>query len=262
MALRRVLGGLAVVLTMLTIAGQAGAGGGSPMTLSGTVESAGHGLEGYEVALHLRFLGPFGRGEVVGRAVTGPFGEFRIDYDLPHWLPPWLQPMLFLRAERSSAMLASALGQAPVEGPVVVNERTTVATGFAFAQFVKESGVDGNRYGMLNAARMAANLVHPETGTVAAVLRLPPNGPETEALATFNALANIVAACTAEESGCAALSKRPPRRAGRRRRTSCRRSPTSPATRGSTSRSCSNCPSSNRSISPRWMSCRPPGRCF
>ena len=88
---------------------------------------------------------------------------------------------------------------------MVVNERTTVATGFAFAQFVDGRAIDGNRHGMLNAVRMAANLVHPETGTVAAVLRLPPNGPETTALPTFNALANIVAACVAAESGCAAL---------------------------------------------------------
>ena len=88
---------------------------------------------------------------------------------------------------------------------MVVNERTTVATGFAFAQFVDGAAIDGNRHGMLNAVRMAANLAHPETGTVAAVLRLPPNGPETTALPTFNALANIVAACVATESACEAL---------------------------------------------------------
>jgi len=49
---------------------------------------------------------------------------------------------------------------------------------------------------------MAANLAHPETGTVAAVLRLPPNGPETTALPTFNSLANIVAACVASDAAC------------------------------------------------------------
>ena len=55
---------------------------------------------------------------------------------------------------------------------------------------------------MLNAVRMAANMVHPKTGTVAAVLRLPPNGPETTALRTFNSLANIVAYCIATQTGC------------------------------------------------------------
>jgi sugar lactone lactonase YvrE len=116
-----------------------------------------------------------------------------------------LQPLLFVRAESGPAMLVSAIGQAPVAGPVVVNERTTVATGFAFAQFVDGSAIAGNRYGMLNAIRMAANLVSPETGTVADVLRLPPNGPETTALRTFNALANVVASCIATPIGCDAL---------------------------------------------------------
>jgi hypothetical protein len=40
-------------------------------------------------------------------------------------------------------MLASAIGQGPVADHVVVNERMTVATGFAFAQFIDGSGVDG-----------------------------------------------------------------------------------------------------------------------
>jgi hypothetical protein len=206
MAWSRAFGGLAVVLMILTSAATGDARAGRGTTLQGIVESGGSGLEGYEVSLYARFLGRFGRARVVGRATTGPSGEFRISYDLPHWLPRSWRPLLFVRAESGSAMLASALGQAPVTGPVVVNERTTVATGFAYAQFVNETGIDGNRYGMLNAAHMAANLAHPETGTVAAVLRLPPNGPETEALPTFNSLANIVAACIADErSGCAAL---------------------------------------------------------
>jgi hypothetical protein len=39
-------------------------------------------------------------------------------------------------------------------GPVVVNERTAVATAFAFAQFVGEAAITGDRYGMPNAVRM------------------------------------------------------------------------------------------------------------
>jgi hypothetical protein len=169
------------------------------------VESGGIGLEGYQVALYARFVGPFGRAKVLGSDVTGPFGEFAIDYRLPRRLPRWQQPLLFVRARSGPAKLASARGQAPVAGPVVVNERTPVASGFAFAQFVHGPASAGNRHGMLNAAHMAANLAHPATGTVAAVLRLPPNGPETTALPTFNALANIVAACVADEATCEEL---------------------------------------------------------
>ena len=207
--LHRILSGSTIALLVLTVAGLPTAEGGSGTSLRGTVESGRTGLAGYEVSLYAGFVGPLGIARVLGRATTRPSGEFKIDYQLPPGLPSSLQPMLFVRAERGPAMLASAIGQAPVAGPVVVNERTTVATGFAFSQFVDGSTIEGNRYGMLNAIRMAANMVHPKTGTVAAVLRLPPNGPETTALLTFNSLANIVAYCVATHVGCQDLSMRP-----------------------------------------------------
>jgi hypothetical protein len=166
------------------------------------VESGGTGLAGYQVSLYARFVDPHGNASVVGRATTGPSGEFKIDYHLPR---RHSQPLLFVRARSGPAMLASAIGQAPVAGHVVVNERTTVATGFAFAQFVHGSGVDGNRVGMVNAVRMAGNMVRVRTGNLADVLRLPPNGPETSALPTFNSLANIVAHCVATDAGCRKL---------------------------------------------------------
>ena len=49
---------------------------------------------------------------------------------------------------------------------------------------------------------MAANMADPNTGTVAPVLGLPPNGSETTTLPTFNSLANIVANCVATQTGC------------------------------------------------------------
>jgi len=177
----------------------------SGTTLSGTVESGGTGLAGYHVSLYARFVDSPGDASVVGRGATGPSGEFKIDYDLPRGHSSASQPLLFVRARSGSAMLASAIGQAPVAGPVVVNERTTVATGFAFAQFVDGSAIDGNPVGMLNAVHMAANMVRARTGNLAKVLRLPPNGSETSALPTFNSLANIVAHCIATPTGCQEL---------------------------------------------------------
>jgi DNA-binding beta-propeller fold protein YncE len=195
--LRRILPGATIAL--LVLAGSwAGANGASALSLRGTVESGGTGVAGYEVSLYASFVRPFGFSRVLGRDATGPLGEFEIDYRLP----PGVQPLLFVRAERGPSMLASAIGRAPVGGPATVNERTTVATGFAFAQFVDRSAIRGNRYGMLNAVHMTANMVDPETGGMAAVLRLPPNGEETTALRTFNSLANMVAYCTASEAGC------------------------------------------------------------
>ncbi|MDF0651742.1 MAG: hypothetical protein P0121_09775 [Nitrospira sp.] len=202
MLLHRVLSGSMIWLLVLALGGFPSAEGASERTLRGTVESNGIGLARYEVSLYARFVGSPEETRVLGRATTGPAGKFDIDYHLPRGLPSSQQPLLFVRAKSGQAMLASVIGQAPVDGPVVVNERTTVATGFAFAQFVDGWAIEGNRVGMLNAVRMAANMVRPRTGTVADVLRLPPNGLETTALSTFNSLANIVAYCIATHFGC------------------------------------------------------------
>jgi hypothetical protein len=173
------------------------------LTLRGSAESGDASLPGYRVSLYAAFAGPSGHARLLGRDTTGPSGHFEIRYRLPPWLPPWRQPILFVRAEKGPAMLASAIGRAP--GFVVVNELTTVATGFAFAQFVDGKVIKGNRYGMRNAVHMAANMAHPKTGGIGEVLDRSPNGHETEARATFYSLANIVANCIATETGCQEL---------------------------------------------------------
>jgi hypothetical protein len=185
-----------IVLMMLTTGGCSGGNGANTLTLRGTVESGGTGLKGYEVALYGGW--PLAQPTALGRGTSDASGKFAISYRLP----PGLQPVLFINAERGSAMLVSAIGRAPISGPVVVNERTTIATGFAFAQFVKGQAINGNQYGVLNAVHMAANLVDPQTGKIADVLGRVPNGAETSALRTFNSLANIVADCVGAETGC------------------------------------------------------------
>lgn len=195
------IGVLVTTLIIVTLLGATVADAALRSRLDGFVKSGDAGLPGYDVVLYARFPGPAGSDIVLGRATSGPAGEFRIDYVLP---APF-QPLVFVRATRGKVMLISTLGQAPVSGPAVVNERSTVATAFAYAQFVDGSTIAGNKYGVLNAARMARNLVDARTGTLAPVLALPPNGPETSALRTFNSLANIVAACVAAKASCNAL---------------------------------------------------------
>jgi DNA-binding beta-propeller fold protein YncE len=172
------------------------------LRLRGSVASDGTGLEGYKVSLLASFVDPVGDTRVLGSDTTDPSGEFEIRYRLPAGLPSRLRPILLVRAEKGPVMLASAIGRAPVVRPVVVNELTTVATGFAFAQFVDGKVIKGNRYGMVNAVHMAANMADPETGGIAEVLDRSPNGNETEARPTFYSLANIVAYCIATEIGC------------------------------------------------------------
>ncbi len=81
--------------------------------------------------------------------------------------------------------MAAVLGTAPVPGSVVVNERTTVATGFALAQFVAGPGISGTAPGPQNASAMAANLADVRTGALSDVLKVPPNGNQTSTLRAF-----------------------------------------------------------------------------
>ncbi|MEU8522736.1 NHL repeat-containing protein [Streptomyces sp. NPDC048577] len=81
-------------------------------------------------------------------------------------------------------------------GKVVLNERTTVAAGFALAQFTEGAEVSGPHPGLQNAAAVAHNLADITTGKVAKTLSTPPNGDRTSALRTFNSLSDILAGCT------------------------------------------------------------------
>lgn len=172
--------------------------GAKGLRLHGVVESNSAGLENYDVSLFARFVTRPKRTQLLGTATTDSSGQFDIEYKMPSTRPA----VVYILATRGEAMLASAIGDGPTTGVVFINERTTIATGFAFAQFVSGQKLKGNRYGMLNAVHMAANMANAQTGEIADVLALPPNGPETEALRTFNSLADIVAYCVQTSAGC------------------------------------------------------------
>ena len=162
------------------------------------MRSGNVGFAGYSVSLYASFVDRADSWELLGSGVSDANGEFQISY-----VPPSERSVLIVQADRGSVTLASAIGYgagAPVIG--VVNERTTVATGNAFAQFVKGRRVTGNSVGMLNAVRMAGNLAHPGTGDAGIVISRTPNGGETLTFATFNSLANAVAACVASDRAC------------------------------------------------------------
>ncbi|CAM3967743.1 hypothetical protein [Bordetella tumulicola] len=176
------------------------------LKLSGHVESNSTGLADYNVKLYASFSGDGGSWVPLGSGSTNRGGEFTIRYALSESQQAQ-QAVLFVEATRGSAMLASAIGSdnSRIDTPIVVNDHTTVATGNAFAQFISASGIAGDAIGMYNASQMATNLADPISGSVGAALASSPNGDETSTLATFNSLANVVAACVAEESDCAEL---------------------------------------------------------
>jgi sugar lactone lactonase YvrE len=100
-----------------------------------------------------------------------------------------------IRARRPELRLATVLGigQGPVN--VVINERTTVATAYAMAQFIQGTNIAGGSPGLRNAAATLKNLVNVETGDIGRVLAMSPNGSQTSTMAEFNSLSNLLAAC-------------------------------------------------------------------
>ncbi|OJU85972.1 MAG: hypothetical protein BGO11_18210 [Solirubrobacterales bacterium 70-9] len=104
-----------------------------------------------------------------------------------------------------SYRLGAVLGEGDVPSAAVVNERTTVAMGFAMAQFIGAGDrVAGPTPGLGNAAAMSGDLVT-ITGGLSQVLRQYPNGRSTSTLPTFNSLANLLAACRAQDAACRRL---------------------------------------------------------
>lgn len=200
---------VAAVFAALMLTGTTGAPSDCSPVLHGRVESNGNGLRGYHVSLYAGLIGDYEPGphwKLLGVATTDRSGDFRIAYSLPIRRPGRIQPLLFVEAVHGRVMLATAIGSgdaAPRD--VVVNERTTVATGNAFAQFIHGSRIEGNTYGMRNAVHMAANLADPQSGDVGVILASSPNATETSTLATFNSLTNAVASCVAVASNCAKL---------------------------------------------------------
>ena len=159
--------------------------------------------------------GPERKIKELGRAVSDSSGFFSISYNVPS--NP--NAVLYLRADSnlinlsqktrttgpSSVRLATVLGKLPVESDIVINERTTVATTYAMAQFFTEDGIDGTYPGLQNTAAIVENLVDLSSGGIAPVLDSPPNGESTSTRAAFNSLSNILASCVRTEADCVTL---------------------------------------------------------
>ncbi|WP_460774743.1 NHL repeat-containing protein [Microbacterium sp. GXF7504] len=146
-------------------------------------------------------LGP-GEPEHLASATADGDGGFALDVTAT-------EGPLYVEARAGGAPAAPTLS-AVVAFPedvsrLTLNERTTVAAGYALAQFFGRALPSGSVLGMTNAARMAANLADPQTGDYGAVLTSAPNGDQTTAEATFTSLTNILGGCLADGAVCEQL---------------------------------------------------------
>lgn len=138
--------------------------------------------------------------DALGTAQTDSAGKFKISYfshEGPH-------TVFYLTAAGPShaVKLASVLGISPFPIEIVINERTTIATAYAMAQFMAGSDMGGTYPGLQNAAATLKNLVNIRDGNLASLLSRFPNGIATSTMGKFNALSNMIAACVEQAAEC------------------------------------------------------------
>ena len=176
--------------------------------LTGSVRAAGNPVRQATVRLMLAGEAP-GTATLLQSVITDAAGSFRVT------VPASVAPDAVLYATVSGGTsgklalagdveLAASFGDVR-SGRVVINELTTVAAGYSLAQFALAGSLGGSSPGLRNAAAMPRNMVDPRTGQLTRFFQAPPNGSSTEALATFNSLASIVAGCVAKTNDCAAF---------------------------------------------------------
>lgn len=105
--------------------------------------------------------------------------------------------LYYARATKSPGIeLLAILGSGPLSS-VKINELTTVAAGYAFAQFIQSDySIAGQPLPLSIAAGMAENLVTAQTGTASLVMQTSPNAYETNSWGAIGTLGNVLAACT------------------------------------------------------------------
>lgn len=177
------------------------------VTMGGTVQSGDTPLGGYNVTLYRTDGAGGGTTVELASATTNDAGGFGFEFE-----KPWNDlSVYFMVADNSAGLyriqLATSLGTEPdTDSDVIINERTTVATAYAMAQFISSQGNIGGSYpGLQNAAATVQNLANITTGEVGSVLGSEPNGMATTTMRAFNSLANMLAACVGDQVHCATL---------------------------------------------------------
>jgi hypothetical protein len=128
--------------------------------------------------------------QLLGKATTNATGSFSI---LTTGIAGNTGGVFYATAEVSRGVqLVSVIGSALIDF-VTINELTTVAAGYAMAQFTKGGVLFGDEFGLELAAGMNENLVMPGTGESSPVLLSSPNGDQTNSLRSTRTLANLLA---------------------------------------------------------------------
>ena len=167
--------------------------------LTGTVQSGGTmgvvTLGGARVTL---YEATEGAPAVIGTGTTDSKGWFETDQG-----PGSSAGGIFYATASlpNGVLLVNVVGPEVPEGPIVINELTTVAAAFSMAQFVDGSTIVGNAFGLRVASGMNDNLVSPRTGASSEVMLNAPNADQTNSLRSTRNLANLLARSARGHSG-------------------------------------------------------------
>jgi hypothetical protein len=188
-------------------------GGGSSdakNVISGTVQSGDTPVAKTTVTLYSTADGKGQR--ALGTAVTDNVGAFTLKYNAPKSKDSVLY--LTTRDGQLSStrqvlpgqfVLAVVVGPSPYADAVTLNERTTVGSAFAMAQFIQGKEIDGESPGLQIASKMIRHLVDIETGEPGATLTNEANGTASLTPNIFNEMANLVASCATDADICRSM---------------------------------------------------------
>lgn len=193
--------GRTIVGLIALIAAGCSSDSGPPPPVEGVAQSGGTGaLRGLAGATIRLYAAGADEPELLATTTTNAAGGFA--FSVPKADD---QVVRFVRASLDGGIeLVAVLGESVPEF-VTVNELTTVAAAFAFAQFFSDAAIRGDALALSIAAGMNANLVDIVNGTPSAVLLDSPNGDQTNTLRSTRTLANLIAACVREPASCAGL---------------------------------------------------------
>ncbi len=173
-----------------------------PAAPSGTSISGGVSLDGRPFASAQVWVMAAGRvpGEarVVARGRTDARGEFTVRgvrrlVDTEYYV-------VATKGRGAPSGVRLAVGLGPTwPSRVTVNELTTVATGFALAQFTRQGRIGGAQPGLGNAMAMVRNLVDIRSGAPSTLVRIAPNGTRTQTWRSLNSMGNVLSGCRRAE---------------------------------------------------------------
>jgi hypothetical protein len=166
--------------------------------LTGTVQSGGtDGVVPLASARVTLYDATEGAPTVIGTGTTDAKGWFATD----HGPDGSADGIFYATASTTEGILLVNVIGPEIQGPIVINELTTVAAAFSMAQFVDGDGIAGSTSALRAASGMNGNLVSPLTGTPSEVMLNAPNADQTNSLRSLRNLANLLAPSTRGEKG-------------------------------------------------------------